>query len=374
MKIGVNARRLEGQRLGVGRYIEYLLAEWESLLEPEDDVTLYFRHPQEGSRSGLSSRFTNRHVGPSLTGMLWESTTLARGARDRDVLFGPSYTAPLIYGRPTVVAIHSLNEAETGTHAWWYRYTYGALYARCARGADKVIVPSVSTANDMKAEYDLAPEKIEVVPLGVDPVFKPAEDDASARAVRSKYLTSDRPYVLVVGKLSQRRNAPLLIEAFARAKKRLKFPHYLLFFGPNHLRLPLAQLAVQHGVSNDIVQTDGRLDWHSDLAAIYNGADLYLNASSYEGFCLPLLEALASGTPVVTSTRGALGEIAGDAAVTVEDPTVESIATEIARTLGDPALRAELSARGVERAGLFSWRTCATRTLAIIKDVGEQNR
>ena len=302
MKIAVNARRLEGQRLGVGRYIEYVLAEWESLLQADDEVTLYLRNGPDGGRSSLSPRFVARRVGPALTGMLWESTALARAARSTDVLFGPSYTAPLVYNRPTVVAIHSLNEAEAGTHPWWYRFTYGALFASCARRADKVILPSVSTADDMREQYDLAPDKLEVVPLGVDPVFRPTEDEEAGRAVRSKYLATDRPYLLVVGKLSQRRNAPLLIEAFARAKKQLGFPHYLLFFGPNHLGLPLADIAARHGVPDDVVQLDGRLDRHADLVSVYNGADLYLNASSYEGFCLPLLEALACGTPVVTST------------------------------------------------------------------------
>ena len=166
--------------------------------------------------------------------------------------------APLIYGRPTVVAIHSLNEAETGTHAWWYRFTYGALYARCARGADKVIVPSVSTADDMKAQYDLAPDKIEVVPLGVDPVFKPAEDDDACRAVRSQ-VSGVEPALSSSSSGSCRSGGmhPLLIEAFALAKRRLRLPHYLLFFGPNHLRLPLGA-ACRTARRIDDSRADGR--------------------------------------------------------------------------------------------------------------------
>ena len=108
-----------------------------------------------------------------------------------------------------------------------------------------MILPSVSTADDMRAQYDLPPDKLEVVPLGVDPAFRPTQDEDAARAVRP-VLGGDRPY------RSRRRKAvtateciPLLIEAFADAKKRLALPHYLLFFGPNHLRLPLERLAAR---------------------------------------------------------------------------------------------------------------------------------
>ncbi len=369
MRIGVNARRLEGQRLGVGRYIEYLIKHWAPLLGPDDEVILYLREPL---RPGdvLPDGFRAEVLGPRLTGLSWEFVNLPRRRRAVDVLFCPSYTRPPLYGGRTVVAIHSTNEVQAGTHPWWYRFTYTPLYRRSALDADRVIVPSASTLDDIRALYEVQRDKLVVVPQGVDDDFGRVEDSDALERARLRWLGSDVPYVLFVGKLSQRRNIPTLIRAFARAKRAGELPHKLLLMGPNHLDHPLARIAAEAGVSDAVVQTEGKVDSHAELAAVYSGADAYVNASTYEGFSMTLVEALACGTPVVTVDRAALAEIAGDAAVLVPEPDEQQLADAMLHVLQDPDARRDLSARGIERAAHFRWEDTARATLEVLRDVG----
>jgi len=366
--IGVNARRLEGQRLGVGRYIEYLVRHWAGMLDTGEEVVLYVREPL---RPGdvLPPRFRAEVLGPRLTGLTWENGPLVRGARSADVLFCPSYTRPFAYRGRSVVAIHSMNEVESGTHPWWYRFTYTPLYRSAGRRADSVIVPSESTRTDISSYYGIGEERLVVVPQGVDDSFRPVTDPAILRATRERWLGADRPYACFVGKLSQRRNIPLLMQAFAEAKRERDLPHALLLFGPNHLGLPLDKLAREFDIVDSFVQVDGKVEEHSELAAVYSAADLYVSASAYEGFSITLVEALACGTPVVTVKRAALREIADGAALLVDEPEVEALGDAIGTVLSDDELRRDLGARGLERAKSFRWEDTARKTLDVIRAV-----
>src|SRR5262249_5610925 len=121
VKIGVNARRLEGEALGVARYIEYILQHWTAMLDRDERVGLFVREPLEPGRlPPQSAAFEQRVVRPKLRGFMWETLRLGPAARNVDVLFGPSYSLPLGYRGPTVVTIHSINEVQEGTHPWWY--------------------------------------------------------------------------------------------------------------------------------------------------------------------------------------------------------------------------------------------------------------
>lgn len=372
MRIGVNARRLEGQRLGVGRYIEYLVRHWGTMLGP-DEVVLYLREPlrrDDALPDGVSAKV----LAPRLTGLSWEAVHLPRVAREVDILFCPSYTRPPVYSGRTVVAIHSTNEAEAGTHPWWYGLTYSPFYRRSAREAERVIVPSRSTLEDIQTLYGIPDDRLVVVAQGVDEDFRRVEDEHELRAARVRWLGSDTPYVLFVGKLSQRRNIPTLMRAFARAKAQAGLPHSLLLMGPNQLDQPLATLAAELGIAASFVQNDGIVQRHKELAAVYSGADLYVNASTYEGFSITLVEALACGTPVVTVDRAALSEIAGDAAMLVPEPTETHLADAILQVLRDETLRRDLSARGVERSKRFQWQATARDTLDVLRQVGANGK
>jgi glycosyltransferase involved in cell wall biosynthesis len=374
MKLGVDALRLGGQRLGIGRYIEYLVKYWAKMAQTSDHIILYLRDPLGKHDLPLTEAFQLELVQPRLTGLLWQNLFLSRQAHVSgvDVLFGPSYTVPLTYRGRCVVATHSLNEAQSEAHSWWYHLTYAPLYRMSARKADCVIVPSQSTKNEVQVHYGIPADRIAVVPEGAPDSFRPIKDEALLRATREKYLGKDRPYILFVGKLSQRRNIPILMKAFAVVKKREKIPHSLLLFGPNHLGLPLEQLATDLGITDSFVQTDGRVANHDEVAAVYNAADLYVSSSSYEGFSLTVVEAMACGLPVIATRRAALAEIADGYALLVDDPAVEAFSDAIARVLGDRELQAELRAKSLERARVYRWENTARGTWEVLRQVAEK--
>ena len=370
MRVGINARRLAGQRLGIGRYIEYLLRYWDKMAGPSDKFILYVREPLRGNNMELSKTFETKLIQPKLTGLLWENLILPHHAKESDVLFCPSYSMPLIYKGRCVVAIHSVNEAEKGTHPWWYHFTYTPWYRMSAQKADHVIVPSQSTKSDIEKHYGIPSHKIDVVPEGVDDYFRPIEDEDILRRTRQHYFGSDRPYILFVGKLSQRRNIPILMSAFSLVKKRFRIPHGLLLVGPNHLGLPLAKLASDLEIGDSFVQTDGKFAVHQEIIPIYSAADLYVYPSSYDGFSLTLVEAMACGLPVITTNRAAIAEIAAGYAFLVDDPTVEALSHAIAQVLADRELRENLHRRSLERARSFRWVDTARRTFEILRHIG----
>ena len=368
MRIGVNARRLEGQPLGVARYIEYLLGHWAEMFQPGEEATLYVREPLQPGRVPKGP-FSTRVLKPKLRGFMWENVRLAPSIGDVDVFFGPSYSLPLAYRGRSVVTIHSVNEVQEGTHPWWYPYTFTNIYRASARKADRVIVPSQSVKDDIQAAYGVDAAKIDIVPQGADDFFRPIENQQLLRDTRIEQLGEDRPYAVFVGKLSQRRNIPMLIQAFAALiKERPELPHNLLLFGPNHLNLPLEELVAELGVEGRVVQTDGRLADHHDLVRIYAAADAYVSASAYEGFSITVVEAMASGTPVIGINRAAFGEIVDGAGRLIDEPSVDGLKVALGDVLSDPELRSSMRARGLERARLFRWEDNARRTLEILRE------
>ena len=368
MKLGVDALRLSGQRLGIGRYLEYLLKYWNEQLERSDVVTLYVREPVDLDELGLSDAFRVNVLGPAINGTLWENAILAPRCVGQHVLFGPSYTLPLTYSGRSVVATHSVNEAQPDAHPWWYNYSHSVLNRLSALKANRVIVPSESTKVDVERYYGIEPSKIDVVAEGADEMFRPISDQDILRNTRERYFGYDRPYILFVGKLSQRRNIPSLMRAFAGLRQRYNIPHGLLLFGPNVLDLPIAKLSSELGLTGSVVQTDGKVARHEELLPIYNAADLYVYPSSYDGFSLTLVEAMACGLPVVTSKRAAIGEIANGYAEQVDDPSdPEALANAIGRVIHDQALRSRLRDKSLERATRFRLRETAQATLEVLR-------
>jgi glycosyltransferase involved in cell wall biosynthesis len=279
---------------------------------------------------------------------------------------------PLGYRGKSVVAIHSMNEVWEGAHPWWYRFSYSRVYKASALRASRVIVPSQSTLEDIERHYGVEPEKIVVIPQGADDAFRPIEDEEVLADTRKRWLGEDRPYIVFVGKLSQRRNIPLLIQAFAEAKRRDNLPHALLLFGPNHQDVPIAEMAREHHVEDSVVQTDGRVESHEDVVAVYGAADAYVSASSYEGFSLTMCEAMASGTPVIAVDRAAQREIVDGAGYLVEEAEPGPLSEGISRVVGDDALRSDLRRRGLERARSFRLEETARQTLRVLREVAAQ--
>jgi glycosyltransferase involved in cell wall biosynthesis len=372
LRIAFNGQRLAGQRLGVGRYIEYMLRYWRGMLSPSEQVTVFLRQPlSEASKSylDLPASIQTRLLPPDVSGIPWENMSLRWPASRHDVLFCPAYTAPIGYRGRLVVATHSVNDIHPGAHAWHYKYTYAWLNRHSAERADAVIVASQSAKDDIRRVWGVPDDRMVVVLQGADDVFRPMDDSAALRAVRQRFFGGDRPYILFVGKSSTRRNIPLLLRAFAQLRQEEKIPHGLLLFGPNPNNLPLAEMCAELGITNDVVQTDGKIDDHSELVPIYNAAEVFVHPSEYEGWSMTTVEAMACGTAVIAANRGGLGEAANGHALMLDAPSVESLADALRRVLGDESLRQDLKRRAFERGSALRWQETTQQTLDVLRAV-----
>lgn len=372
MRIGFNGHRLAGQRLGVGRYIEYMLRYWSGMLEPGEEVELFLRRPlDDASRAylGLPDSIRPVVLAPDVSGIPWENIALRRAHGRLDVLFCPAYTAPIGYRGRLVVATHSVNEIRSGAHPWWYAQTYGRLYRHSAERADIVVVAAETTKCDVERLWGIPPERMVVVLQGADDCFRPIEDGGELRAVRRRYFGGDRPYILFVGKASIRRNIPMLLRAFAELRRTRRIPHGLLLFGPNPDGLPLERLCADLGIVGDVVQTDGRLTDHRELVPIYNAADVFVHPSEYEGWSMTTVEAMACGTAVIATNRGGLGEAVDGEGFLLDAPTVDGLVDAIGRVLEDDALRRDLQRRAAARGRRLRWQETTRLTLDVIRDV-----
>lgn len=367
-RIGFNAQRLAGQRLGVGRYIEYMVGRWAELLDPDDELTLYLRQPLAAVPTSPRGTLKAQLLESRMSGIPWENLRLRGAAQRDDVLFCPAYTAPVGFRGVTVVANHSVTEVEPGLNSWAYKQSYSRLFGLCAREAAAVIVPGETTRRSVIDFYGVAPSRVVIIPQGADESFRPGTPEHVLRDVRIRYFGADRPFLLFVGKCSARRNIAGLIEAFAIAKAEHKLPHGLLIYGPNFLGLPLEAVCKAFGVEGDVVQTDGVVHHHTDLVPIYSAADIFVHPSQFEGWSMTTVEAMACGTPIIASKRGGMAEVTAGHALDIDEPTPEALAHAIGRVLGESELRHDLQRRSRARGLELNWGTISRNTLQVVRN------
>jgi glycosyltransferase involved in cell wall biosynthesis len=372
LQIAFNAQRLAEQRLGVGRYIEYHLRYWQEMLAADERVTVFLRRPLSAGAAAylrLPASMPVQVLPPDVPGIPWENVSLRWPAMRHDVLFCPAYTAPIGYRGRLVVATHSVNNIHPGAHGWSYQFTHAWLNRHSARRADAVIAASESARDVIADVWRIPTERISVVLQGADDCFVPTRDETTRAAVRTRFFGRDRPYVLFVGKASTRRNIPMLLRAFAKVRREQRIPHGLLLFGPNPDGLPLQRDCEELGITGDVVQTDGIVDDHSELVPVYGSADLFVHPSEFEGWSMTTVEAMSCGVAVIATNRGGLGELAHGHALTLDKPTVDSLADAIARVLGDDALRLELQQKALARGSALRWRATTRQTLDVLRRV-----
>jgi glycosyltransferase involved in cell wall biosynthesis len=227
-----------------------------------------------------------------------------------------------------------------------------------------VIAVSEFTRADVIDQYRLDPAKVVAIPNGVNSMFRPMED-AEAR-VRERFGI-DRPFVLCVGALQARKNVPLAIEAYARLMGRGTDCELVVAGGDRGGRIDVLDAILRTRLTGR-VHLVGHVE-DEELPALYSAARVLVFPSLYEGFGLPALEAMASGTPVVASNTTGLAEAVGDAGLTVDPTSAEELADALGRVLNDTALRERLIAAGHERAAHFTWARAAGATADVYRDV-----
>jgi glycosyltransferase involved in cell wall biosynthesis len=226
---------------------------------------------------------------------------------------------------------------------------------------------SEASKRDIIHFFNVKPEKIVVVYNAIEESVAATPSDEAIARVKERYQLN-HPFVLYVGNIKPHKNLVRLIEAFAELRHRGFDELKLLIIGDEISKLPALRRAVHSHKLHKHVRFLGYLQ-DETLACLYRLASVFVFPSLYEGFGLPPLEAMASGTPVVTSNVSSLPEVTGDAAVLVDPYSVESIVEGIERVLTDPALAAELRRKGVARAREFSWERSVERTRQLYQEV-----
>lgn len=290
------------------------------------------------------------------------------GRLDVPVVFFSGSIAPAfgVLGGSARVVAHVQNAAALETSMtvadrgrdFYRRFALPAGLRRAAH----VITPSATLRSALVARYGIRAERISAIPLGVDTDrFQPPDDGVDPGI--------DSPYVLFVSVLWRYKNAPSLVSAFARLVREAKIPHRLVLVGKDggHGQTAAVRaLAEREGIADRLVLT-GHVSGPR-LPALYRHADLFVYPSLVESFGFPLLEAMASGVPVVASNRWAIPEICGDAAVLCH-PEVEELAAAMHEVLSSSQLRGELVERGLARAAEFPWERTVRETIGVIDRV-----
>lgn len=277
-----------------------------------------------------------------------------------DLLHAPSPSAvpPAGRGQRLVVTVHDLaflEVPETFTPRWRIMFRLG--FARTVRHADAVIAVSEATAADVLRRSRIDPGRVHVVAPG--PSLDVGRADVDGTLNR---LGIPRPYILFVGTLEPRKNVATLVRAYRRLADR-GAPHGLVLTGPAGGADGRLEEEIARPGPGSIVRT-GRVS-DGDLDALYRGATAFCYPSLYEGFGLPVLDAMARGIPCVTSNASSLPEVAGDAALLVDPRSASELASALERVLSDEELAGRLAGAGRGRAATFSWRRAARQTLDV---------
>jgi glycosyltransferase involved in cell wall biosynthesis len=368
VRIGIDARKLHD--FGIGTYIRNLLRELARIDENSEYVLLC--NPDDtGLAESLGQNFRTVPERSALYSIGVQISIPLAVRRERvDLFHAPHYVLPALVGSRTVVTIHDC------IHLMFPQYLrhrrMGYAYARAslwtaAHKSDRIFTVSEQSKRDILRFFNVPAEKIVVTPNAIDDRFGIAPSDESVEQTRDRYQL-DHPFILYAGNIRPHKNLERLIDAFQRVRASGHQELKLIIIGNEISRLQTLRRAVHKHQLHKHVRFHGYVP-DKTLSVMYRLASVFVFPSLYEGFGLPPLEAMACGTPVVTSNVSSLPEVVGDAAVLVDPYSPEAIAEGILSVLNDSELRASLKRRGLARAREYSWNRSVRRVREIYGEV-----
>lgn len=367
MKVGINNNFRRFTACGQGRYFLGLL----TALRYVDRSTEYVEIGPPDGETELEGR-----VRKSFREAGWEilGATLDAYRQRIDLLHNPYWTSPLFPLPRTVVTVHDIVPVMPGFEMYCQNlrsWAYYRLMSYTTRHASAIIADTRAAADDIQATLGISGRKIHVIPLAPDPSFGPATDGIAVERLRKEFGI-DCPYVLYVASgFDYRKNIARTIEAFKSASTTFDSKTMLVITGDlRNLEYPAS--VESRGIiakrENGIIKFTGYVRDES-MPALYNGADLCIFPSLYEGGGLAMLEAMASGKPILASDLPTLRELAGDAAEFVDPHDPQQIAEGLVRLLSSPQRRRELGHKALEKSHQFSWERTAKETVQVYKQV-----
>ncbi|MFA6296291.1 MAG: glycosyltransferase family 1 protein [Patescibacteria group bacterium] len=372
MNIAIDSRPyFEKQKDGISGYFTNLLDNIVKI-DHSNDYTLFVN---EDCANNFDSRKIDLKILKNPK-MCWPQTRLTYHFltnKDKfDLFFAPAHSIPFYTGCKKVAVIHDL--AYKKFREYFTNFDYIMLSKLTTNFAikysDHLIADSISTKNDIIEFYDVKPEKISVIYLGYDKnkFYRRSSEEIEKTKIRYK-INND--YIIFVGTLQKRKNVERLIRAYDLLVKKGRKEKLVIVGKKGWLYDDIFNAVSELRLKDNVIFTDYVPE--NDLSALISGAKCFVLPSLYEGFGLPLLEAMACGTPVVTSNVSSLPEICSDAGILINNPySIEEIAERILGLIDDDLLRSNLSSKGLERARLFSWEKCAKQTLEVLTRVNEQ--
>lgn len=381
MRIALDVSLVPGQRVGVGQYA-YQLARALAKVDRINSYVLYpvfyFIVSPDYHRAelpvGANMRVAHRRLPPDLVLSLWRRD---RSEQFKEYLLGraevvhsTTFCAPR-FRAPRRRLVATIHDCTFVTHP---EFHLPDNVEHCLRGtrlaierADALIAVSESTRCDLIERMGAPADRVVVTHEAADPDLARVTDPVRLREIRRRYGLPER-FVLSLGAMEPRKNLARLLEAFVALAPAVRKDVSLVVAGAQGWLNDSIHEHVQKLGLGESVHFAGYIE-EKDLAAVYSLATVFAYPSLWEGFGLPILEAMACGTPVLTSSVSSLPEVAGDAAVLVPPNDVDAIAEGLGRLLEDDTLRRQLSERGYHRAANFSWERCARETLAVYKSV-----
>ena len=365
MRVLFNAMQA-GNQSGTGRYVEELL---RAIIALDDGPKLTVWWPEGVPVDAWADAVELIPYPPGWWSRLQRELRSQRVADDFDVVHFPASIGPLNGGNNVVVTVH---DCVFLRHPEWFRWERACYYRwagrRSAHGATRLIADSQSTARDLHDLMGIESTKIETIPLGVSAQFTPP----SAESIEKNHRRLGLPerFFLYVGTLEPRKNLDRVVRAWDQIAGNMEEDLVIAGrVGWKTKALDEALIKARHG---DRIHRLGFVD-ANDLPALIGAACAFVWPSLYEGFGLPVLEAMACGTPVITSNVSSLPEVAGDAALLVDPHDELAIAAAMTRLADDETLRESLRVAGLNRATQFTWQRCAEETVAVYRRVAGKN-